>query len=203
MPYREAAILVTTFCNRQCPDCCYRIPKHETLKAEHYTWDYFERAATFLGNLDVLYISGGEPTIHPNFHEIIHNFRALFKPRILELVTNGFALQNCVEDFEALDRIWISNFDTGGYSQSAIAAVAAWNRGRLAIQPPYHRDLNSRGGGKPCARQNIAAYAAGRLYPCCVAPGIPGAGSLEPCDDWRDRLYTVPLACDRCCFSEG
>ena len=49
MSYREAALLVTTHCNRRCPDCCYQIPTHATLAAEHYDWDYFARAATFLG----------------------------------------------------------------------------------------------------------------------------------------------------------
>ena len=201
MTYHEVAILVTTFCNRQCPECCYRIPGHEMLAPTHYDWAYFEHAATFLRGLAVLFISGGEPTVHPEFGRILREFDALFEPDVLELITNGYNLPRYADEWHRLDRIIINDFSGDERSHAAVAAVQAWDPARLVVEPGLHTDLKERGSGRPCMRRTIAAYAAGRLYPCCVAPGIPGAASMAPTRDWRETLERIPLACDRCCFS--
>jgi hypothetical protein len=199
--YHQAVILVTTHCNRICPECCYRIPWHGTLPAEHYDWAYFERAATFLHGLAVLTISGGEPTLHPQFGRILREFDALFEPDVLELVTNGCDLPRYATDWPHLARITIADFPGDERSRAAVAALRAWDPRRVVVYDGAHRSLDLRGGGRPCERRTIAAYAAGHLYPCCVAPGIPGAARMTPTRDWRETLVQVPLACDRCCFS--
>jgi hypothetical protein len=199
--YHQAAILVTTFCNRTCPECCYRIPGRETLPTIHYDWPYFERAATFLRGLAVLCISGGEPTLHPQFGRILREFDALFEPDVLELVTNGCDLPRYADDWHHLARITIADFPGDERSHAAVAALRAWDPSRVTVYDGTHRSLTRRGSGAPCGRRTIAAYAAGRLYPCCVSPGIPGAASMEPARDWREALEQVPLACADCCFS--
>lgn len=198
--YQHVNLLVTTHCNRACPDCCCGMPRHALGPPQHYDWPYFERAATFLRGLEVLTITGGEATTHPQFGRILREFDSLFEPIELELMTNGCDLLRYRAEWFRVARIMITDFDDPR-SQAAIAAVRAWNPARLAVYPSEHVDVNRRGSGAPCGRRTIAAYAAGRLYPCCVSPGIPGAASMEPARDWREALEQVPLACADCCFS--
>jgi hypothetical protein len=198
--YHEATILVTTHCNRQCPECCYRIPRHETLPAAHYAWAYFAQAATFMRGLSRLYVTGGEPTLHPQFDRILREFDALFEPDVLELITNGYDLPRHMAACGQFGCIWVTDFGDPA-ARAAIAAVHAWDPGRLRVLPSSHTPLTGRGSGQACIRNRIAGYAGGRLYPCCEMPGIPGAASMVLTRDWRETLAHVPLACDRCCFS--
>ena len=200
--YHVAAILVTTYCNRVCPECCYRIPTH-AMPAVHYDWAYFERAATFLRGLSVLTISGGEPTLHPQFGRILREFDQLFEPEALELVTNGCDLPRHLTDLGALAHIYLADFPGDVRSSLAVTSLRAWDPARVTVNDGVHVNLARRGAGGPCGRERIAAYAAGSLFPCCVSPGIPGAASMAPAVDWRETLHDVPLACDRCCFSPG
>ena len=201
--YAHVNLLVTTHCNRACPDCCCGMPRHVLGPPQHYPWGYFTHAATFLRGLETLTITGGEATLHPQFGRILREFDGLFEPINLELMTNGCDLLRYRADWDQshVTRIMITDFDGDARSHAAIAAVRAWDPARLAVYPSAHVDVTRRGSGRPCGRRAIAAYAAGRLWPCCVSPGIPGAASMDPARDWRTALERVPLACADCCFS--
>ena len=166
-------LLITTHCNLSCPECCYRIPSHETLPEEHYSWAYFVSAAEHLQGLDTLVVTGGEPTLHPVFDRVAREFRSLFNPQRMILATNGCAL----------DPGLVQHFDSIEYG------------------PTAHFPLSRYGGGGLCHRYGIAAVAGGQVWPCCVGPGL-GAKSVALTTNWRDRLPECQVPCPRCCFSE-
>jgi hypothetical protein len=200
--YREAALLVTTYCNRQCAECCYRIPTHETLPPQHYDWTYFETAAKYLSGLDTLYVSGGEPTLHPEFPRIATEFRALFTPKRMVLATNGLWVAAYAEYMIHFDTVRVTDFG-GALTADEIAKVENCAPGRLWVRPALHVPFVPAGRGYPCVRRNVPAYANGQLYPCCVAPGLASSASIEPSSDWRERLAALPLPCASCAFSES
>jgi len=196
----QAVILVTTLCNRQCVNCCYQIPAHRTLPAEHYGWSYFEEAARWLGGLSRLTVSGGEPTLHPEFPRIAQEFRALFKCRRLMLATNGARVVEYSAYLHYFDEVRVTMFGDAA-DGDAIRWLQKHDPRRLQIHSAAHLVLERSGKGQPCGRQDIPAYAAGRLYPCCVAPGIVNVPSVEPSANWRQQLSALPLPCARCPFS--
>ena len=59
------------------------------------------------------------------------------------------------------------------------------------------------GTGITCHRgeSGTVSVVNGRMYPCCVAPGIKGAQSIEVSPTWREDIQDVPFPCDACRFS--
>jgi hypothetical protein len=198
--YRQASIMVTTICNRICPHCCCRIPGHKLVPAKHYDWAYFERAAQYLRGLDVLYVSGGEPTLHPEFARITREFRSLFNPTDMILATNGSGIHAPADWTDYFDEVWVTDFGDPEINRELVA-VEGRRPGTIVMQTGNHVPLDRLGGGRPCERNEIAAYVDGRLYPCCVSPGVLSSESIEPTPEWREQLAALPLPCSECVFS--
>jgi len=87
-------IEITSRCNLTCPICYYGDSKNP---ADISLAEFEYRLETLLrtegGKLDVLQISGGEPTLHPNFAEILEIAASKEIGRIL-INTNGLRLLN-------------------------------------------------------------------------------------------------------------
>jgi hypothetical protein len=201
--YRTLALLITTVCNRSCPRCCYRIPQRQFGVPRHYDWAYFERAAQFLHGVDTLNVAGGEPTLHPEFDRVAHEFKAMFKPRALVLVTNGVwaDVEATGRLMDCFDQVWVSR-----ERHEAERPGGAWMRTHLPAKysplVDVHRSMSIPGGGGPCDRYWMAAYAAGRLYPCCVGPGLADAATVAPSPAWREELSRLARPCATCAFSQ-
>ena len=201
MNYPEMVFIITTLCNRACPECCCRIPTHDCMPGEHYDWGYFERAAVALRGLDLLIVSGGEPTLHPDFARISREFRALFHAERMRLLSNGALVVKHADYMDEWDEICITDFGDK-QSNEAISWVNENLPGRLRVTPYNHIPLSRIGDGGACCRVDQTAYANGRLFPCCGAWGIVDSESMAPTvADWRDRIGEVPRPCDRCVFS--
>ena len=89
----SALIEITDACDLRCP-VCY----HGDFRSSHITFDDFkERIALLLsaegGRLDVLQISGGEPTLHPQFSEFLAYACAQDVGRVL-VNTNGLHVRD-------------------------------------------------------------------------------------------------------------
>jgi len=187
---------LTTHCNRQCPECCCDIPNR---KGVHYPWEYFERLAPYIYGAQWVHVTGGEPTTHPQFGEFVPRFRGLFGCQKLTVWTNGFRACENPTAMGCFDKIYATRYPDNA---DAIQWLVDEFNPQLADSP--HVSRSHRGGGKPCHRglRDAAIYSDGRMFPCCIGPGIPGAGSIELSDDWEARLLGVPLPCGECWFSE-
>jgi len=85
-----ALLEITDACNLHCPACYAQSPngKHRSFEELVHTLDgYLAR-----GPLDVLQISGGEPTIHPRFLDLVEHALARPDIRIVMVNTNGITL---------------------------------------------------------------------------------------------------------------
>lgn len=201
LPVNQLAVLVTTHCNLRCPDCCFGIPKRERMPARHEPWSAFERLAAHPRYLHRLCVTGGEPTLHPEFPRIAREFRDMFDADVMVLTTNGARVLDYKPEVALFDEIRITDF-ADPRSQEAIAWVRAELPDRLLVAKSEHVPEARRPGPGICDFRVFAAYAQGRLYPCCEGPGIADSPWVEPGPDWPERLAALRLPCDRCRFGQ-
>jgi hypothetical protein len=208
---RNVNLDLTTFCDRACPNCCAATNGKLFRPQVHHDWAYFERAAKVLYGIERVLLCGGEPTYHPAFAAFVPRFKALFGCQVLAMVTDGWGVERYCDTIDQwIDEIDFTDYHTGrlGYMNNYVATlvdVRVFDAGRrMENFTPRSRV----GGGNPCERawwrSGTVAYADGKVYGCCVAPGIEGATGVEfedpilSCDD--RAIPTVP--CAICFFSE-
>lgn len=191
------AIDLTTHCDRRCPDCCCGIGINR--KLQHHPWEYFEHAAQFIHGIERLHVTGGEPTIHPQFAEFVPRLRDLFGCKTLTMQTDCFRTERYADTLAHFDHIYVSEYDERNRPAAALVQLNHPSTKWAGEFTPR----SQRGSGKPCARgfSETVAYADGKLYGCCVAPGVDGAVGMEPTKDWKARIVNEPLPCEQCWFS--
>jgi len=202
-------LLITDRCDRMCPTCCFHLysirhPQDRDVKA-------LIDSVKNLSGVDILFVSGGEPTLHQGFHELT-KMLSKWRPskwKRLVLVTNGARLLDHVDCLPLYDEIRISLYSDKTYigavgnEQLVKQFVSSFPGGsNILISPTVHitRDISST-ASLPCGREMHAGILDGRLYPCCVAPYIPEAMSVPVKRTWRKDLRSVPLPCEKCRFA--
>ncbi len=203
---------ITTFCDRACPNCCAATNGKLFRPQVHHEWAYFERAAKVLYGIDRVLLCGGEPTYHPQFAEFVPKFKELFGCKTLAMVTDGWGVVRYAETIDNhIDEIDYTDYHTRPEVTRAFQwipelVVRIFDAGaRMENFTPRSRV----GGGNPCERawwrSGTIAYADGKVYGCCVAPGIEGAEGLDPIHGWRfdhqGGAYVPPVPCSTCFFS--
>ncbi len=192
---RSVNLDVTTCCDRRCPECCCAIGVRPTL---HHNWQYFEQAAKVLAGLRRIHLTGGEPTTHPQFAEMVPRFKTLFHCEMLTLGTDGFLVKKHEGVLHHFDEIYFSD-----YGDNREIGVWLSSRYKTLIHREAHIPRVKIGLGGVCERgiSDTVAYANGRVYGCCVGPGIDHAIGILPLADWKERVQTLSLPCKNCWFS--
>lgn len=188
---------ITTHCDRRCPDCCANIGERPTV---HHSWDYFEKLAPFVYGMDRINLTGGEPTVHPRFAEFVPKFKELFGCNRLTLSTDGFRVDRYADVLKHFDGIHASRY--GEANRAKIDGLVQLRPDTSVFEGDFI-PRSRRGSGGLCFRglSDTVAYADGKFYGCCVAPGIPTAQGMEPHKDWRQAIVNEPLPCEDCWFS--
>lgn len=194
---------LTTHCDQRCPNCCCGIGINRELR--HHPWEYFERAAAVLYGVERVHLTGGEPTLHPRFAEFLPRLKALFGCHRLTLGTDGYGVERHRELIARhIDEVHFSDYHARPGAHEALVqigvALSVYDGG---VKGANHVSRDRRGAGGPCGRAHgdCVPYADGKLYGCCVAPGIGGAEGLAPGSGWREQVRTLPLPCGDCWFS--
>lgn len=93
-----ALIELVESCNLKCPTCYADSPHHEGDAVKSLSLEEVEQRVASLiarkGPIDVLQLSGGEPTIHPRFFDVLGSLLANRNVRYMLLNTNGVRLAN-------------------------------------------------------------------------------------------------------------
>lgn len=92
---KDFRVLITEKCNADCPSCFNKIIRqgHEMALSD------FIKICEYLkeeGRITTLKIMGGEPTVHPNFADIVRNAQSYFES--VHIFTN--AINNAIETIE-------------------------------------------------------------------------------------------------------
>ena len=87
---QQVWINITSYCNLKCDFCYVPLTKNSREHIRESTFYKLTEEAKKLCVLEII-ISGGEPTLHPNFNDFIENLRKNFSGRI-KVITNGSLL---------------------------------------------------------------------------------------------------------------
>jgi len=209
---RCVTIDLTTHCDRRCPECCLGIGINRVL--QHHPWEYFVNAAKFLHGIHRVNLTGGEPTSHPQFRNFVPRFKELFGCELLTMSTDCLGLKAHATVIALhIDALDISLYDSRSDDYAVSLDWIHVFRGLtgLPLMPVnifdarlhLHISRDRRGSGAMCFRgeSDTVSYADGKLYGCCVAPGVDGAQGIELTADWRERIAEAPLPCRDCWFS--
>ena len=189
---------LTTHCNLRCPECALNVPG--TVFPEHYGLDYIRHAASRLYGIEHVSVSGGEPTAHPRFRQIVPMLRKWFGCRSLTLVTNGYKVIEYRDVLHHFDDILLSHYHHNQREKEFL------DRLNMDSRPPgttVHLSTARRAKNpNPCRRANFVMYVYGRLYPCCSIPGGWEGIGIPLTFNWRQEVTKIPLPCAHCCFAE-
>lgn len=160
-----------------------------------------------VGEINDLFITGGEPTLHKNFRVIMAEIFKIKYKRII-LATNGFNLMKYIDLMDNFAEIRISHYTEDSFpgaecNTDKIEEFVANYKGtsRVVVQPIFLLQNNDRTGA--CARNSIgvASYFRGKIYGCCVAGGMDIAKGLPMNENWREDALKAELPCADCVFA--
>jgi len=201
----HANVTVMTGCNRRCPDCCCGDVVLRA-KSRVFSAEDIARDVGALGDVGHVILTGGEPTLHPDFPRVAEMARNARGGRRMTLVTNGARLVKHAEATRFFDAIRMSVFtDASNAGESTDPNIAEEFRKicppGVSFEPSVVIHYRTVGGGNPCERiYNTVSTMDGRAYSCCVASGIDGAQSTDLSSGWEDRLLGVAAPCSTCVF---
>ncbi len=202
---------LTTFCSMQCPDCCCNITAMKNAEKRFFNWEYLENAARYFYGMERIHLTGGEPTLHPKFIEWAPLFKELFGCEKLTIETNGFAFKRAPWAFMHFDEIYCSHYTAGSFEGSPdnteeieyLRTYLGENSARMIVGEIKHLSRDIRGKNM-CSRgwSETVGYSNGKVYPCCVASGIPARDVGIPLTvNWRKEILDVAHPCDICFFA--
>ena len=209
---------ITNYCNLSCPFCSQSTPidKSRSFVALSELAHY---AAVFRRSHagKTVSISGGEPTLHPNFAELCLHLPIWF-PRAarFDMVSNGSRLvahrQLVIDIF---DYVEVAHYV--GRNDADVAAVEAARMPNVEVRRKYefknlqdtriYPNREKRFLHHRCLLTRSQKVVGDRIYPCCAAygvclrRGIPVEHfSTVVSDGWEQRLDLIPLddLCRRC-----
>jgi len=196
---RWLSFVITTHCNQKCPECSMGIPRISSPK--HYEIEYIQKAASLLYGQDRVDITGGEPTLHPHFRQLVPQLKEMFGCRLLVLATNGYRVREFGDVLHHFDLIKISHFD---HNQREVDYVRQHFTETNPPGPTLHVCTQRRARNpRPCSIANgLVKYVYGRLYPCCVIPSGLEHRGIALTNDWRQRIERLSPPCAECFMAE-
>lgn len=178
-PVRKLEIAITDFCNIDCLLCSQGTPLQKDKKM--MPLKELERISKFFRpfEFDSIKLSGGEPTLHPQFGEICDRLKELFPACAYELATNGCLLEKYLDHLEVLNHIELSRYP--GKNDSTYLHLTELKLPHLSpvtkedysgMADVYQAsNLNKTHIYKYCERAYIRKIVQSRIYPCCIIFG--------------------------------
>ncbi len=196
------SLYITTLCNLKCAGCCAG-----TQFKNNITVEEVKQFREQLGHVKELVITGGEPTLHKYFADIMEEvFKADYERLIL--ATNAYGLMKHIDLMDKFDEIRISHYDGKSYrdAQENTDLISEFKKNykgdtRIVVQHITMIPDNDREGICGRAFNGIASYFKGKIYGCCVAAGMDTAKGMEFNNKWRESAKEVELPCGDCVFA--
>lgn len=141
--YQEITLQLTTHCTLHCPYCFADTTEQHIISQADFT--FFEKFCR-KNKPDCIHITGGEPTLHPDFAEIINRLS-----RIAPLVIySNLTVQNSIDGIQVInpkDIIFLANLnEKSSYTQSqwgnfeSNIAVIKSKKMRIAIGHTFYKE---------------------------------------------------------------
>ena len=201
---------ITTQCSRSCAECAHGNPDRARDKSipKNVSWDYINESVPWFKRYAIK-LTGGEPTLHPDFPLLASTLKEKFQTPHLAMDTNGF---NCIKHIDSLhwfDSIHFSHYIKGDYfseeedNTEILNVLKARRDIKLEVFDITHFDSRKSNKKNPCYRStlDLISYVDGLIYPCCIATGNPSAVGIKPSANWSKEILEVKLKCDNCLFA--
>ena len=193
--YDKATIVLTTRCSRKCPHCAF---------PWDYTWDSDEDHIAWLGQvlqkIKRVEITGGEPTEHPHFAELVPAIEKMAKSveaEELSIVTGRY--HPLLTRFST---VFVSEYDDNA---ADVQKIKDENKNVFSGVPRHLPADSSTHEGKRCHRAEIGVMAIlkDRMYPCVTGPAYDKAPflRLRKGVGWKAEIAKTPFYCAHCRFS--
>lgn len=195
-----------------CPDCCAAITITPIKDRNFHTWEYIVNSAKYFYGIERINLTGGEPSIHPNFSEWIPKIKELFGCKTLDIWTNGTMFKKKAETWKHFDNIHITNYTEKSYPGSPnnskeiefIREFLKDTNVNVYATEVEHIPMEHR-GTKPCFRafSDTVEFVNGKIYPCCAASGLEIKRNISLSENWRKEILQVIPPCEVCLFAEA
>ena len=217
------ALPITRACNRDCPECSAReADKCWDRNNPHVSVKEIKRVGKTLGPIGTIEMTGGEPSLHPDFVEISEHIHDWFQCKDIMLLTNGY-LFNDPEKLPLLlnyDRVYVSHYNqkfADKYGTPTNTEVHDKIRSYLKDKPvkfwsqliENHDPIGTPPYKGVCPphcqydKGDSVGYGDGKIWGCCTSYWLPDKGRGIPLTpDWRGHLGEIGLPC-RSCFLTG
>jgi hypothetical protein len=210
------ALPITRNCNRTCPECPARTRKKSPT---HVPVAELKRVGKLVGRIGKVEVTGGEPTLHPEFQRISEFMHIWFDCKDIMLLTNAVELASHPEKLPLLlnyDWVYATDYTPmfvkrhGGVTNSAAVDkvseyLARQSKTKFWRQimdshnpisaPPYKGDPSN----CPYYHGDMVAYLGGDIYGCCTSWQLPVRGKRIPLTEaWRAHLTEIDIPCEEC-----
>jgi MoaA/NifB/PqqE/SkfB family radical SAM enzyme len=175
-----------------------------------FDWEYFVNASKYFYGMNRIHLSGGEPSMHPDFSDIAAKFKELFNCRLLTIETNGTLLRSKSESFKYFDKIYISHYTKDTFNGcpdntdniNYIKEYLKDSQTEVIVGEVEHISREIR-GTKICPRgtSELVEYNNGKIYPCCVGSGLDEDVCIRPTENWIEEIKLVMPPCHICFFA--
>lgn len=213
------ALPITRACNRSCPECMAR-DRSGNPAGTHVTIDELKRAGELLGPIWKIEVTGGEPSLHPQFREISEGLHKWFDCPDIMLLTNGWLFED--DSYLPLllnyERVYVSHYTpkfADKYGTPTNTEVHDKIRDYLKDYPKVkfwsqtmdaHCPIKTPPYTGNCMygydRSDSLGYLDGKLYGCCTAWQLDYKGrGIELTKDWRSKVADIELPCGDCWLS--
>lgn len=208
MHYTQLELTITDFCNLNCPLCAQGIPIQKDKRT--MSIDYLKDISVFFKpyEFSVIKVSGGEPTLHPQFSEICKKLPEFFPSKHYVLATNGFKLEKYRESIGIFDIIDLSNYP--GLNDEVYDRLIKLNMPGLKASKKkdykgmkdiyFKANLRKDNICKYCDRTVQLKIVQDYIYPCCVVFGLSLLNNIDVKEagvrvdkDWRQKLANIDL----------
>lgn len=201
-------IQITTLCNMSCPHCIFSCEAGNPV--EHMSREVFEKALDFAESYgEFVTLGGGEPTLHPDFHEYLIKAIAQGEEQSVFVATNGtvsktakllhkltkagvISCELSMDEFHEMEKVKpevIQLFTADRMIRDVSGSVV--NKGAAAQSGVGNRE--------GCACSALQVRPNGDIY-LCGCPNALKLGSLDVLDDQETvgRAFEVLSETDFC-----
>ena len=206
---------LTSLCTMRCPACSVSVPQYKAQNvSKHALVDEIVKDAAYMRGLKRIHLTGGEPTMHPQFEQIATSIRKWFDPQYMTIESNGTGYFKYRKLFELFDRVFITHYVKdriypGNFDNTSVIECAQRDLGEKLIreEPVTHLQYHSPVAElnvKPCSKWYNPGLPAGwyhsRLYSCCVTFGIDRGLGIPVTPDWKEKITELDMGCGRCLY---
>ena len=196
------SIYVTTLCNLKCIGCCAG-----TQSKNNITIEEIREIGKNIPHIKNLFITGGEPTLHKNFREIMKEIFKLNYDNII-LATNGYNLMKYIDLIDKFDDVRISHYNENSFegaipNTEVIKEFQDNYKGNTRVLVEDKIMISENKKKNPCGRaySGVASYFRGKIYGCCVAAGMDTSEGIPIDKKWKESALKAKLPCDECVFA--